>query len=126
MPEFDWVTARSKCSLAAVFEKLKLGVEHDVEIRHAILGERLGFHFIADGGSFSVSLSGPALNHVVKFKIVSKEIIVSMDDTPFLHGSVALSDDGLCKIRAAEEGLELEFWQFRKRALDQLFFDFSN
>jgi hypothetical protein len=36
-PEFDWVKARTACSSTAVFEKLKLSVKNDAEIRTAAL-----------------------------------------------------------------------------------------
>lgn len=122
----DWVTARENCSITATFEKLKLGVESDTKTRHDLPGTKCGYEFI--GGArdlFSVSLAGSGgLHHVVKFRLDKKTIVVSMDDAPFLEGRVGLSDEGLCKLTV--KGEELELWQFRKRALDNLFFGFEN
>jgi hypothetical protein len=47
-------------------------------------------------------------------------IVVKADDKVVLEGHAVLSDDGACRLRV--NGEDLEFWQFRKRALEALFF----
>jgi hypothetical protein len=123
--DMDWVTERSKCSITAVFEMVKLGAENDTKTRHNLPGAKCGYEFIGGGrGSFSVSVVCTGdVHHVVKFSLDRNAIVVSADDTPFLEARVGLSDEGLCKLTV--KGEELELWQFRKRALDSLFFDWE-
>ena len=122
MGEFDWVTARSECSEIAVFEAMKAGAERDAKMRHNLPETKSGYRFVADRDSFSVVLEGPLGKHIVRFRIENKSITASLDDRPFLKGTVTLSDDGICRLSV--EGQDLEFWQFRKRALEHLFFGF--
>jgi hypothetical protein len=65
---------------------------------------------------------GERLRETVTFDIQDKHIVALRDDKVFLRGKVTLCDDGKCRIKA--DGQELELWQFRKRALEALFFEF--
>jgi hypothetical protein len=120
--ELDWVTERWKCKLLSIFERLKVGIERDCSIRHELPGESHGFRFTGNGSTFWVSLEGPQLSHVVKFRMEGTAIVVLMDDEPFLEGTATLCDDGVCRLSVKGEAVEL--WQFRRRALEQLFFRF--
>jgi hypothetical protein len=42
------------------------------------------------------------------------------DDAVLLEAGLTLNDEGECRLRTGEQ--ELTFWQFRKRALYNLFF----
>jgi hypothetical protein len=119
--EIDWVTARHQCSTKGVFEKLKSEVARDVQIRMALnVGQPHGFEFQASGDEFRVMTAGILQNRVVAFKLSGKSIVVDLDDQRILEGTVTLSDEGQCRLKVGEG--EYEHWQFRKRALEQLFF----
>jgi hypothetical protein len=49
---------------------------------------------------------------------------VALDDTrkTILEGTLSLSDETECRLKVGDK--ELTFWQFRKRALENLFFNF--
>ena len=57
-PKFDWVTARSLCSLPKVFKELRSQVEEDVKTRNALRPNNSPYEFsIADSGDgFTVLL----------------------------------------------------------------------
>jgi hypothetical protein len=121
---FDWVKARSECSLAKVFQTLRLQVEADVATRKALRTEGVPFTFgtAANGHTFSVFVDGNQLYRTVKFGLTDKAICVYGDDDRLLfEGRVTLSDDGECRLRVGEK--ELELWQFRRDALEELFFN---
>ena len=123
---FDWVKARHKCSLTGIFDSLKADVEQDVAIRRELssAAERdLGnFRFEDKGHFFVVFCEGDAVTNrrFVKFSLTSESIEVSLDDQPILDGVPALGDDERCRLKVGD--FEVELWQFRKRALEQLFF----
>jgi len=39
-PNFDWVAARTQCSIQDVFEELRSGIKQDVEARNKSLSDR--------------------------------------------------------------------------------------
>jgi hypothetical protein len=58
MADFDWVRARSECSLQKVFLRLLAGVESDVDERNAISQERrerLSFEATREGNRILVT-----------------------------------------------------------------------
>ena len=59
-PDFEWVKARAECSPAKAFQRLKLGVEHDVEARNAILPSDAlhKFETVPEEGSITVLIDG--------------------------------------------------------------------
>jgi hypothetical protein len=125
MEDFDWVTALSSCALSAVFEKLKIQVERDVDLRKAQLkesGATYSFKFSPDGDSFVVTTLGNNISgRAIKFRLTVTSIAVhGADDNLMLEATLTLSDDGNCRLLI--DGEEKELWQFRKRALEKLFF----
>jgi hypothetical protein len=125
MADFDWVKARADCSVALMFERVRIGVEADAKARNKMAEGKEGqiFRFFEEGDVFGVLRSDGATRHRMKFEIAGASIIVKLDDRqqPVLSGSVTLCDDGQCRIRVGEK--ELELWQFRCRALEALFFE---
>jgi hypothetical protein len=86
MTDFDWVTARAKCSLAAMFEQLRLWVQDDIEKRQALRGKDSidgegyshGFHVSNARNSFSVTLAGQSPEkRTVTFTLEENAIAVS-------------------------------------------------
>ena len=123
MPEFDWVTARAKCSVANLFEALKLEVKQDVEIREALCakGSHYGFDFVAEGKMFSAIVQGNKIHHAVTFSLEDQLISVRNENDAVMFRAVpTLNDDGRCLLKVGDK--EYELWQFRKKALESLFF----
>src|SRR5688572_21683642 len=56
MTRFDWVTARAECSIAAIFEQLKLQLQQDVDTRQALSRGSHAFRLILSGDMASVVL----------------------------------------------------------------------
>jgi hypothetical protein len=121
---FDWVTARSKCSTSAVFERLKLQINEDVEKRNALIGGPPSpyiFRVISNGPIVTVLLEGHRLRASVMFRLQNEFISVSDDnDNLLFHAAVTLNDEGRCVVKINDEDREL--WQMRKMALEKLFF----
>jgi len=120
---FDWVTARSVCSPAKLFQKLTLEVEQDVKTRQASLpaGCGYGFDFNSNGGSIGVGINGNRLCRMVTFELTEWGIVVRHDQTLLFEAKLTLNDDGECRLKV--DGKEYQSWQFRKLALEGFFFD---
>lgn len=136
--DFDWVKHRAKCTAASMFEQLKGAVQKDVETRDALDAakgeldfsytrkERPGFSFSANGDSFYAQAQSSRGRHVVLFVLLDDRIVVTRNDAAFLEATVGLCDDGQCRIHLKDDPEKrgpLEQWQFRRRALESLFFD---
>ena len=121
MEDFDWVTAREKCSPGSVFELLRLQVKEDVETRNkSIKEERDAFRFNQNEKLFSVVLPSEPLRYGVTFSLKGEKIIVERKNKPFLEATLTLNDEGECRLKV--NGQEREFWQVRRMALEDLFF----
>lgn len=124
--KFDWVTARKDCSLETIFEKLRLGVKGDVEKRQGFSGSTGDgfvekFTFVSIAERFSATFSTPIARRTVIFSLGNDCIHVSDEtDKELLRATVTLNNDKLCRL--VINGEELEEWQFRKKALENLFF----
>ena len=126
--DFDWVTTRASCSVQGVFALLLLETEKDVKRRNSLLGAEKGFRFEFEGteSSFQVSkiingLSSHAYNpKSVQFSVNGESIAVSGSVKAAFSATVALNNDGDCRLKIGDE--ELMNWQFRMRALQELFF----
>jgi hypothetical protein len=120
--DFDWVRARAQCSVAEVFQKLKLGAKADVDAANSLRnGEPVKFSVIEQGNRFTVSRdhqSEPASS--VDFTL-EKHIIKIEGVTGKIEAFVTLNDDGECKIKIEMDGEELELWHLRRRCLEGLF-----
>jgi hypothetical protein len=120
---FDWVTARSNCSLVVVFEKLKHQIGVDVQTRNALRPVGLHYAFrLVDNGSntFAVLVESNFANPAVRFTLDADKISIAASDGPKCEASVTLCDDGECRLKIANQTYDL--WQVRKMALEELFF----
>lgn len=126
----NWVKKRSECSSFEAFKRLQSEVEEDAEQRDAIEmsapgGPKARFKVNPRQRSFRVLRSGTQISASVSFELSGELISASDDDgTVIIEGSITLSDDGECILRVGKE--ELLFWQFRRRALESLFFGFPS
>ena len=133
-PSFDWVTERSKCSASEVYRCLALQIERDVKTRNGLLSGKEQQHevnFTFSGSFDSPSLTVAAgtggrhlgqrhLDHAIFTKIPGG-IAVEYADSKKLSGLLTLSQDGECRLKVND--VEYSFWQFRKLALEPIFFD---
>jgi len=124
--KFDWVGERSKCSVASIFENLKTQIEGDVKRRNALHGTSetpppYQFHFGIENDTISVRLEGSNLLQSVSFRLRRNTIeVLDHERKPMFTGTATLNNDGECRIKVNAE--ELTSWQFRKKALEYLFF----
>lgn len=123
----DWVKLRHECSPAAMYLKLKDGANKDVEARMECLdpGSNQAFRLDSQKGFFNVMRRGPGGSATwVQFVLTENSIVVEdSSGKVLLRAHLTLTDKAECKLRL-ENGEELSPWQFRKRALEELFFNF--
>ncbi len=133
-PTFDWVTARANCSASEVYRDFVLQIKRDVGIRNGALSGKERRHevnFNFNGGYKPTSiivvaqagsqyLAETRLAHAI-FTKIAEGISVEYADGKTLVGLLTLSQDGECRLKV--DGVEYSFWQFRKLALEPIFFD---
>jgi hypothetical protein len=123
--DFRWVEARSKCSIAVVFAEIRLGAIGDCEQAQAELSKNgwPGFETTEmRSNRFAVIRShNPAFNRSVEFVCNGSAIEVNDGNGKILMtATLTLTDEGECKLKVGDR--ELDQWQFRRAALEELFF----
>jgi hypothetical protein len=126
----DWVKVRSACSIFQVFSELELGVRQDVEHMQSLVKANQNIAFSFAKGSirrFSVTRVDDPLMSIgesIYFDCTGKEISVSGEtatgEKKMLVAELTLTNDGECKLKVGDQ--ELYQWQFRRMALERLFF----
>ena len=127
-PNFDWVSARSECSPDKVLLILQSQSVSDVEKRNAILSAAelqygISYTMSHGKGAFKVARTGLVDQQIdsALFTQTADGISVSYKDNRLTFaGTLTLSNEGECKLRVGDT--EYSFWQFRKLALEPLFF----
>jgi hypothetical protein len=122
---FDWVSARFKCSVGSIFEQLKLLITQDVELRNKLRikkNEEPWFKVVGTDRSFSVIAEHAelAIHQTVTFSLNGQDIVVASVDGVIFRATVTLNNNGDCKPQI--DGQEYDLWQLRKMALEKLFF----
>jgi hypothetical protein len=133
-----WVEKRAACTISKVFQTLRGEVEKDVEERVCLFTDadrarRLSLEFGHHGfGRFSITRNGLTQPAAVYFRLdVQSGTISARDDSNkiLLEATITMDDAGDCLLRITEAelsalvGTELTTWQFRRRALENFFFD---
>jgi hypothetical protein len=122
--DLNWVKARAECSLAQVFKALELAIKDDIEAVNSLRPDAgTKFALVPYGGKrFSVVCE---VNHFpsssIDFTLSENEILVGCGPDTIFRAALTLTDSGRCKLKV--NGVELEQWQFRRKALEDLFFD---
>ena len=117
----EWVEKRSQCSIKKVFDSLKDEVQSDVDEQNKIPGH-FPFEVRQGPSSFTVITEegGWGIRAVV-FALAEKRIEIKNANREIqFFATLTLNDSGRCML--AVDGKELETWQFRRRALETLFF----
>jgi len=125
---FNWVKSRADCSLAVVFKSLEHGVSEDVKVANGLVGSSpIRFSLVQGSRQFSVireegatALSPIPTTYEVNFIIEGQEIVISRENRAFLRASLTLNNEGECKLKIGDS--ELDQWQVRRMALEELFF----
>lgn len=128
MTEFDWVQARSDCTLEKEFARMAEAVQSDLA-RHNRLNPGLSQcqSFCTCGDDkFYVERSGV---HRVIFEMERGRIRIGRwtlkgEHTPLMALQVRLDDDGHC-ILIDEDQKAWKSWQVRRMALEETFFGAS-
>jgi hypothetical protein len=125
LDEFDWVSARAQCTPFAVFEKLRAQVKVDMERRNSLMRDGdLASPFSLGTGPEWFSVSSKTLDKYrgVTFTLTANGVAVhdATSHTKICDAALMISDEGHCVLRVGST--ELKFWQFRKLALQDLFF----
>jgi hypothetical protein len=122
--EFDWVKARASCSLSAVFKELQLGAQSDVQTVGSLSVGGRDAKFVVTNlvrGRFSVVREEGSFSESVNFVLANGAITVRDDqDTILVSGTITLNNAGQCRLKVDQE--ELELWQFRRMAMEKIFF----
>lgn len=139
-PDFDWVTARASCSPSTVLKTLEGQSTKDVALRNdlcTVAEKHQGIQFGVEPGrdSFHVSIYRGRTGYierlaVASFAKTSGGILVSYEfknnqPPKPIDGKLTLGNDGDCLLRVNESGV-YTFWQFRKLALEPIFFNLAS
>jgi hypothetical protein len=120
---FDWVTARSSCSLPNVFKELRLQVEEDVKTRNALRPNNSPYEFsvVENGDGFTVILEAQDVHRSVEFSLAGHAILVRDGKREDMFDvTLTFNDEGQCRLNVKEK--ECELWQVRRMALEELLF----
>lgn len=126
--DLDWVSERAKCSPGTVFSALESQVKADVERRESLRNAnemQYGVGFSLRSGAYAFQVTVNRMSEVMGTAIFEKTAVginVRYKNGSILAGVLTLGNDGRCRLRVADSE-ELEFWQFRKRSLEPLFFN---
>ncbi len=130
---FDWVTSRFGCSLERVFKELELAAKSDVDTIRGLerdaakeTGSSLthSFEAVSSGRRFSITRNdrGSGVLKSVEFTLDPPVISVRSDyeGGSSFSAAIRLNSDGRCLF--VVDGAEMELWQVRRKALENLFF----
>jgi hypothetical protein len=120
---FDWVSARAGCSAWKVFKEIEQGARGDIDSINSKRQpeDRIKFELAKHGNDrFSIICVGEPKRGSVDFLLNNEEIIVSDGSNFRLNATLTINNKRQCRLKV--NGEELEQWQFRKRALEGLFF----
>jgi hypothetical protein len=128
IPEhFDWVHARSECSLPHIFKELEQGVRDDIEVAQSLVPPRYEIKFSMAQSSMkrfsTIRVDDPmrGISSSVDF-VCTRDKIETYDENSqlLLSASLTLNNEGKCRLLVNDT--ELTQWQFRRKALEKLFF----
>jgi hypothetical protein len=124
----NWVKLRHDCSPLEVFLALKEGANEDSNTRNELKGkdDPVRFRVAArNKHAFEVYRESGDDYTLVRVSWDRSGITVhDRQDKVIDKATLTLTDEGECKLKLASNGDELTGWQFRKRFLESLFFDF--
>ena len=125
--ELNWVKERYACTVEIVFNQLCDGIREDVELINSSPNAKDPYHFQANMHSSGTTIIVGRPNAIprrrLRVGVVENRIVVEQEwDNMTWNAVIGLNDEGRCVLRL-EDGTQLEQWQFRRRALESLFFE---
>jgi hypothetical protein len=130
--ELNWVRERAACTVATVFNALRNEIGEDVEAVNQALSipetSRFQVDVHSDGSTIFIGRPNMLSRVRVIIGVSDGRIIVNEEwNGTKWSASIGLNDEGRCTLRLCDEkgestAIEMEHWQFRKRALESLFF----
>jgi hypothetical protein len=122
--EFNWVEKRADCTSHSIFLQLVAGVAEDVKTRNTA-GSDANFasDLTSDKRALVIGQIG-VWARKEKVRIFPLEGKIEVRDevkNASFSAEVFLNNEGRCKLKL-EDGTELEQWQFRRMALEGIFF----
>jgi hypothetical protein len=119
--DFNWVEARLNCCAEKVFAQLQAGVTNDVAtINEVARGAGVKFEVSPHGLRFLVIREGKGVKKV-QFVLEKNVISVLAGDQARFSAAPTMNPAGQCVLIV--NGQEMEPWQVRRMALEQLFFE---
>jgi hypothetical protein len=113
-----------------MFLMLRQEIFEDIKVRSELMGKDDSAWFRMaqtkdNGKMFSVFRERSNDYDVVTFSLQKSGIAVhDRQGNVIQESTLTLTDNGECKLKLLPSGEELNLWQFRKRFLERLFFDF--
>ncbi len=125
--DFDWVTARAKCSAFDMFVRLRELAQRDATRRNVCPepttpSDRFRFHDSEDRTRFAFSIWDRAgtTRRGTDFLLDGDVIRIQPTEGEAFEATVTLTDEGDCKLLVGNEVRDL--WQVLRRALEPLLF----
>jgi len=123
--ELNWVEKRAACTADSIFLQLVAGINDDVKARN-VAGYDANFaaELTRDKQVLVIGQTGvwARKERIRIFPLHGKIEVRDEIRSANFSAEVFLNEEGRCKLRL-EDGKELEQWQFRRMALEALFFD---
>jgi hypothetical protein len=124
--DFDWVSARANCSAAVIFEKLKKLAIKDIQTMNSLRArDSLLFRLEDVDGDSSMVIGFNQLNRkrqTVTCALIDDGITIEgPTESRKIKATITFCNDGICRAKVADK--ELDLWQLRKLALEDLFFN---
>lgn len=112
--------------MSKAFHTVRLGVESDVRFRNEQLPKTATpFQAVFESGVLLVFIRTARTNRAIRFSETEVGITVTDESTGdhkvIVEGKITLNDDGQCRLRVGNK--DLEFWQFRRSALEAILFE---
>ena len=124
--DFDWIAARSLCSIQHMFEELKIAIRQDVDTINAHQGENTSsrhFRIVERAKLLKVFEEDAFADYppAVTFILAGEVIHVQDGENKEMFAiKIGLNDCGDC--RYVVNGNERDSWQIRRQAFEELFF----
>jgi len=121
--KFDWIAARSACTLPRVYKQMLAEIQEDVRERNAQRPENAPYEFLVveEGEGFSVVLDAGDFRRSVTFRYEAHAItVLDPSGNQMFEITLLFTEDGKCRMKAKEENRES--WQVRRMALEDLLF----
>lgn len=121
--QLNWVEKRAACSAEKMLPELVAEVKEDVKVRNALGNTQFAAELTGDQKTLVIGEIGTwaRKERVRVFALNGRMEVRDEVSGARFAAEVFLNDEGRCKLKL-ENNAELERWQFRRMALEPLFF----